>query len=252
MDFGPLLYIAPVLFLAWVLWRATRGVRLDREQRQGALAADAAVRGWTFEQGSDGLFDLTRWSGQTDGVRWTAEYRRSRHRKSSGPSRTHRLRWWTEGRVTHAAPPLLFMGVPRGQETPAVRLAQGDGLLASMAQKAAGFVLDQSLDLYFGQAQGRQVDAHQLRMVEGVSLPGFIVMTADVDQGRAWLAGFGHRAALDAQLSDPASAFSDEQDRPWVLLQGSYLGLSQSVEVLSTHDLERLLRAGVALAQALR
>jgi hypothetical protein len=251
MDLRPLLYLAPILLLAWVLWRATRGVRMHREQQQGALAADAAVRGWTFEQGSDGLFDLMRWSGATEGVRWTAEYRRGRRRKSSGPSRAHRLRWWTEG-VGGPASPLLIMGVPRGQETPAVQLAQGDGLLATMAQKAAGFALDQALDVHFGEALGRQVDARELRMVDGAVLPGFIVMAVDVGQGRTWLDRFGHRVAFDEQVTDPASAFSDEQHRPWVLLLGSQLSLSQPVPVRSTADLERLVRAGVALTQALR
>lgn len=251
MDLRPLLYLAPIFLLAWVLWRATRGVRLHREQQQGALAADAAARGWTFEQGTDGLFDLTRWSGTTDGVRWTAEYRRGRRRKSSGPSRTHRLRWWTED-LGGPAPPMLFMGVPKGKEVPAVQLAQGDGLLATMAQKAAGFALDQALDVHFGEALGRQVDARELRVVEGSALPGFIVMAADTGQGREWIDQFGHRAAFGAQLNDPASAFSDEEDRPWVLLLGRHLSLSQSVPVRSTADLERLLRAGVALAQALR
>lgn len=251
MDLRPLLYLVPILFLAWVLWRATRGVRMHREQQQGALAADAAARGWTFEQGSDGLFDLMRWSGATEGVRWTAEYRRGRRRKSAGPSRAHRLRWWTEG-VGGPASPLLFMGVPRGQETPAVQLAQGDGLLATMAQKAAGFALDQSLDVHFGEALGRQVDARELRMVDGAALPGFIVRAADAGQGRAWLDRFGHRPAFGAQVTDPASAFSDEQHRPWVLLLGPQLSLSQPVPVRSTDDLARLVRAGVALTQALR
>lgn len=251
MDLGLLLFFAPLFFLAWVLWRATRGVRLHQEQQQGALAADAAVRGWTFEQGADGLFDLMRWSGVTDGVRWTAEYRRSRHRKSSGPSRTHRLRWWTEG-VAGPASPLLFMGVPQGKEAPAVQLAQGDGLLATMAQKAAGFALDQALDGHFGEALGRQVDARELRLVDGAALPGFIVMAADSGQGQAWLDGFGHRAAFAAQVADTASAFSEEQHRPWALLLGPQLSLSQPVPVRSTSDLERLLRGGVALARALR
>jgi len=251
MDLSLLLYLAPILFPVWLLWRVTRGMRLHREQQQGALAADAAARGWTFEQGSDGLFDLMRWSGVTDGVRWTAEYRRSRHRKSSGPSRTHRLRWWTED-MAGPASPLLFMGVPKGKEAPAVQLAQGDGLLATMAQKAAGFALDQALDGHFGAALGRQVDARELRLVDGAAVPGFIVMAADSGQGRAWLDRFGHRAAFEAQVADPASAFADEQHRPWALLLGPQLSLSQPVPVRSTSDLERLLRGGVALAQALR
>ena len=106
--------------------------------------------------------------------------------------------------------------------------------------------------MHFGAALGRQVDARELRVIEGAGLPGFIVMAADPDRGRDWLDQFGHRAAFGTPMTDPASAFSDEQDRPWVLLLGLHLSLSQSVPVRSTADLERLLRAGVALTQALR
>lgn len=251
MDLTVFVFLALFALVALGMWMATRSARRQREQAQGQLAADAAARGWTFESGTEGLFDLQRWSGQTDGHRWTAEYRRGRHRKGSARTRTHRLRWWTEG-FGGSATPILLIGVPRGKELTAAPLTPGDGLLASMAQKAAGFALDQALDAHFGEALGRQVDARDLRMVDGVELPGFIVMAADGAQARFWLEQAGHRQALLAQVGDAASAFSDEQDRPWVLLLGRHLTLAQPVPVRRTDDLERLVRAGVALAEAFR
>jgi hypothetical protein len=251
MDLTVFVFLALFAFVALGMWLATRSARRQREQAQGQLAADAAARGWTFESTTEGLFDLQRWSGQTDGHRWTAEYRRGRHRKRSSHTRTHRLRWWTEG-FGGPSTPILLIGVPRGKERLTAQLPLGGGMLATMAQKAAGFALDKALDVHFGEQIGRQIDARELRLVEGVEVPGFIVMAADGAQARFWLDQAGHRQTLLAQVADAASAFSNEQDRPWVLLLGRHLTLAQPVPVRSTADLERLVRAGVALAEAFR
>jgi hypothetical protein len=140
--------------------------------------------------------------------------------------------------------------VPKGQENPALKLAQGEGLLASMAQKVAGFALDKSLDTYFGVETGQQVDARTLRMVDGAALPGFIAMAVDTTAGAFWLSQPGHRAAIEAQVRDTSSALSDEIDRPWVLLIGPRVSLARMAPVTSVEDMERLVRAGVALVQA--
>lgn len=241
-------------FLAFVAAIVVVGVALSRwtqrqnQQRLDALRAGAAARGWSCETSKDGVFDLTRWQGQTDGVRWTAEHRRLRH-KRKGQTRTHNVRWWADG-FGGPASALLLMGVPQGQETPAVTLAQGEGLLASMAQKAAGFALDKSLDTYFGEAAGQQVDARTLRMVDGAALPGFIAMAVDKNAGAFWLNQPGHRAAIEAQVRDASSALSDEVNRPWVLLLGPRVNLARMAPVISVEDLERLVRAGVALVHA--
>lgn len=251
MNLNAVLFLAPFVLVAWVLWKATRSAGRHREQGQDRMATDAAARGWTFESGTEGLFDLQRWAGQTEGHRWTVEYRRGRHRKSASHTRTHRLRWWTEGFGGPTAP-ILLIGVPRGKEMPEVQLFQGEGLLASMAQKAAGFALDKGLDAHFGEAMGRQVDARELRRVDGVDLPGFMPLSTDIVQARFWLDQPGHRQALLAQVEDTGSALSHEPHRPWVLLAGRQLSLAQPVPVRSTDDVERLVRAGVALAEAFR
>lgn len=251
MDLSALLFLAFFAVVAGLIWALARSARRQREQVQGQLATDAAARGWTFDSGTEGLFDLQRWTGQTEGHRWTAEYRRGRQRKRSRHTRTRRLRWWTDG-FGGPSTPILLIGVPRGKEQPSVQLAEGEGLLATMAQKAAGFALDKALDVHFGEETGRQIDARELRMVEGIALPGFMVMALDANQARFWLDQPAHRQTLLTQVADAASALSNEQDRPWVLLMGRRLALAQPVPVRETADLERLVRAGVALAETFR
>ena len=242
----PLLaFVAAIVLVGVALARWTQR---QNQQRLDALRAGSAARGWSCETSKDGVFDLTRWQGQTDGVRWTAEHRRLRH-KRKGQTRTHNVRWWADG-FGGPTSPLLLMGVPKGQETPAVKLAQGEGLLASMAQKAAGFALDKSLDAYFGEAAGQQVDARTLRMVDGAALTGFIALAVDANAGAFWLNQPGHRAAIEAQVRDASSALSDEVNRPWVLLLGPRVNLARMAPVTSVEDLERLVRGGVALVHA--
>lgn len=238
-------FVAAIVLVGVALARWTQR---QNQQRQDAVRSGAAARGWSCETLKDGVFDLTRWQGQTDGVRWTAEHRRLRH-KRKGQTRTHNLRWWADS-FGGPTSPILLMGVPKGQENPAVKLAQGEGLLASMAQKVAGFALDKSLDTHFGIEAGQQVDARTLRMVDGASLPGFIAMAVDTGVGASWLNQQGHRAALEAQVRDTSSALSDEVGRPWVLLIGSRVSLARMEPVTSVEDLERLVRAGVALVHA--
>jgi hypothetical protein len=141
------------------------------------------------------------------------------------------------------------MGVGQGQETPNVALAQGDGLLASMAQKVAGFALDKALDAHFGADAGQKVDARTLRVVDTVRAPGFIVLAADAVQGAFWLQQAGHGAVIDALVRDATSPFADEVHRPWVMWLESRVYLSRMAPVSAVSEVERLVRAGAALAR---
>jgi hypothetical protein len=210
----------------------SRWARRKSQQQRDLMRAGSTARGWSCEWQIDGAHDLTRWEGKTDGVPWTAEYRRLRHKRKGQNA------------------PVLLMGVPKGKEIPAVTLAQGDGLLASLAQKAAGFAFDKSLDLFFGAEVGQQIDARTLRAVESVVLPGLMVMAADNTAGAFWLNQTGHRSAIETLLRDPSSALSDDVDRPWVLLMGAQVRLARMAPVTKVEDLERLVRAGVALVRA--
>ena len=240
--------LLPVVFMAIAVVWFTRGEGQRRQRLEDGLRTGAALRGWSFEASDEGGFRLMRWRGQTDGVSWTAEYRRGHQRKRSGPSRTHRVRWWADA-FQGPASPILGMGMPLGQEVPAVELAQGDGLLARMAQKAAGFALDSTLDVFFGEEVGRRVDARDLRMVQGPAQKGFIVMSVDAGATARWLAErLG--PVLSAQVAAPGSAFSDNRDRPWWLWLERRVTLAWMHPVDSVEDVERLACAGVALVHA--
>lgn len=245
-DLFPLLLFGTGFLVVWVA--VSRSARRHQRQRLQAIRADAEALGWSCESGSEGPVELTRWQGTTDGVSWTAEYRRLR-RKRKRQTRTHHMRWWADGFGGPGAP-LLLMGVGQGQEKPQVALAQGDGLLASMAQKVAGFALDKALDVHFGAEAGQRVDARTLQVVDTVEAPGFIVMATDAVQGAFWLQQAGPGAVVDAQVRDATSPFADEAHRPWVLWLGPRVYLSRMAPVNAVGELEHLVRAGVALVRA--
>lgn len=242
----PLLALFAAIVVVGVL--LSRWRQRQNRQRQDALRAEAVARGWSCDTSIAGVFDLTRWQGQTDGVRWTAEHRGLRHTRK-GQTRTHNIRWWADG-FHGPTSPVLLMGVPKGQENLTVKLSQGEGLLASMAQKAVGFALDKSLDTFFGEEAGQQVDARTMQVVENPTLAGFIVMAVSADQGAFWLDQQGLRAVVEAQVGDAASALSDDGGRPWVLWLGRRISLARRAPVTLINDLERLVRAGVALVRA--
>ncbi len=220
--------------------------RARRERREEVFRSEARARGWQFEAADEGAFRVMRWRGVTDHVTWTAEYRRrarKRHRRRGSP---FRFVWWADT-LRGPSSPVLFMGVPRGKETPALTLAQGDGLVARLAQKAAGFALDLSVSTYFGPDAGNQVDADALKRVEPGAPPGFIVMAADPSEGARLLFG-GWTEAMSAQIRDAQSALSDE-DRPWVLLLPRRVSLARMSAIRSAADVEPFAHAGAGLVK---
>src|SRR5512134_2256276 len=117
---------------------ASRRRKAQEEEMQRA----ASSRGWKFESESKHGYRIHRWSGSTEGVAWTAE---SLQQASGGKNRTRRHvgRWqctWTSG----PAEPILIMGMPKGAEVPLFTTAEGDGVFAQMARKAAGYAFDKA------------------------------------------------------------------------------------------------------------
>ena len=106
------------------------------------------------------------------------------------------------------------MGVSRGQDQPTVKLAQGEGLLATLAQKAVGAVLNKTQDVDFSEEGGRQIDARDLNMVDQVTQPGYIVMAADPGIASHWLTEGSGATPLVNQVH---SALNPDVGRPWVL-----------------------------------
>lgn len=245
MDLGLLITLVFVGAIAVVMLWIARGERQSLAQKEADWRADAGVRGWAFEVGRDGEMQLMRWTGQTDGMAWTLEYRRGRHKRRSTNDRAQRVRWWTDA-FHGPIEPILCLGVSRGQEQPAVKLAQGEGLFATLAQKAAGAVLDKTLDVYFGEEAGRQIDARELKMVDEVKQAGYIVMAADPGVAAHWL-GDGRGDALTALVNDSHSALHPDVGRPWVLWQGRRVMLAAMRSVDKPDDVAKWVQAGVAL-----
>jgi len=121
-------------------------------------------------------------------------------------------------------------------------------MLAKLAHKAVSFAFDKALDLYFGSDLGKEVDAGALHRVPAASLPHFVVMAADKDEGARVLSQ-GLERALAASGADAASAFGDD-NRASIFLRPHGISLARTTQLRDVHELERLVQAGVGLTRA--
>jgi hypothetical protein len=126
--------------------------------------------------------------------------------------------------------------------------AEGTAVWRSCAQKAVGFAFDKAIDLYFGDAIGKEVDAGAMHRIDGQKIPGFIVMAADRDEG-ARILSQGFEKALTDLTSDRASVMSND-NRPWVLLRPNAISLARMEQLRDVAELDGFVRAGVALTRA--
>jgi hypothetical protein len=231
-------------FVVIVTVIATRRRKAQEEEMQRA----ASARGWKFESKLEGGGRMHRWTGSTDGVSWTAESFTRTSGSKNNHQRVHVGRWhgaWSPG-ISGA---VVAIGLPKGKEDIATKVAEGDGFFARMAQKAAGFALDKAIDVYFGVGPGKEVDAAALHRVN-THTPGFVVMAANKDEG-ARVMQQGFEQALVAAANDKGSLLSDEH-RPWVLLRPGAVSLARMHRFRDVHELERFIRAGVALTRAFK
>ena len=226
-----------------VVFSGRKQAAYEEELRRGA-----AARGWKLETTTERGYRINRWTGNTDGIAWTAE---SMMRSAGGnrrERRRHVARWhgqWHPG----INAPIVAMGLPKGKEQIGTTIAEGDGFFAKMAQKAAGFAFDKAIDVYFGVEAGQQVDAGAMRRVPAAT-PGFIVMAADTVEG-ARVMSQGLEKALTDAAGDRSSVLSEE-DRPWVLLRPSGISLARMERYRDIQELEGFIRAGVALTRAFK
>ena len=219
-----------------------------RKAQEEELQRVAASRGWRFESVREHGYRIHRWTGTTEGVAWTAESLDM----ISGGNRRHRRRhigrWraeWTAG----PSQPVLFMGMPKGAEVPAFSVAQGEGVLAQLAARAAGYAFDLALDVYFGKDIGKEVDAAVMRRVN-VNMPGFIVMATDVAEGEHFLAQGFERALVDAANSK--TSLVGDNDRPWVLMRRQDLTLARMEKLRTIDEIDAFIQAGVSLTRVPR
>ncbi len=215
--------------------------------REDELKQEASRRGWTFESKVESGYRVHRWTGSTGGVSWRAEsLSQAAGGKNRSERRKHIARWhgaWSPG-ISGA---IVCMGLPKGKEAPSFAVAQGEGFFAKLAQKAVGFALDKSIDIVFGDALGKEVDAAALHRID-VTVPGFVVMAANKDEGtRVLQQGLEH--ALTSAAADKSSVLSDEE-RPSILLRPNGISLARMEKFRDLNDVDRFAHAGVALTRA--
>ena len=243
-TFLALFIIATAIII--VLSRFAKGRLQEKEEE---LRKSALLRGWTFDSKLDGGYRIHRFTGTTDGVAWEAESAKLVAGGNRRERRRHIARWhgkWSPG----VNAPIVGMGVPRGKEVLGTTIAGGDGFFARMAQKAAGFMFDKAIDVYFGKEIGTRIDAEELRRIDTVSIPGFILMAKDVAEGTRVLNEGLQRALVDA-TNDKSNVLSDE-DRPWVLVQPQGISMARMERFRDVGEVDQFIRAGVRLTRAFR
>jgi hypothetical protein len=248
MSFDTALIVATFILVTTVFFGLVFISSRRRKAQEEELQRAASSRGWKFESVREHGYRIHRWTGTTEGVAWTAESLDM----ISGGKRRHRRRHIGRWRGAWSAgpnQPVLFMGMPKGAEVPAFSVAQGEGFLAQMAAKAAGYAFDLALDVYFGKAIGADVDATLMRRVN-VDMPGFIVMASDVAEGERFLAEGFERAMVDA--SNGKTSLLADDDRPWVLMRRQDLTLARMEKLRTIEEIGAFIQAGVALTRVAR
>ena len=248
MSFDTALIIATfILFTTFFLGLVFVSNRRRKAQEE-ELKRAASARGWQFESVLDRGYRLHRCTGATEGVAWIAE---SLDRVAGGNKRQRRRhigRWraqWASG----PEQPVLLMGMPKGAEVPAFSVAQSGGFFAGLAVKAAGFAFDKAVDVYFGEDIGKEIDAAVMRRID-VTMPGFIVMATDPEDGRRFLAQGFERALVEA--SNSKTSIIGEDDRPWILFRKQDITLARMEKLRTIDEIEAFNRAGVALTRVPR
>lgn len=237
--------LVTTLVVMMVLITSRRRVAQEEEMKGAASA-----RGWQFQALREKGYRVHRWTGTTDGVSWVAESlvqaARSNNRHQQ---RRHIARWhgsWSPG-INGV---IVAMGLPKGKEDlgQAIATSQG-GFFAMLANKAAGYAFDKAIDSYFGEGPAKEVDAGAMHRVE-TRIPGFIVMTADKDEGARVVSQGFEKAIVDAS-NDRTSVLSHE-DRPWILLRPKAISLARMKRYRDINELEGFVRAGVSLTRAFK
>jgi hypothetical protein len=206
--------------LVLLMSRVARG-RLQAKEDE--LKKAAALRGWTFGKKTERGYRIYTFSGTTEGIPWEAESAVLVAGSNRRQRRRHVARWhgkWSPG----VAAPIAAMGVPKGKEVMTHKIAQSDGFLAQMAQKAAGYAFDMALDVYFGKEIGGQIDATTFKHIDQPAVPGYIFMAADPDEAKRVLSEGLQRAprcdqrqgqrAVRRRPSVPAAASAKPFARP--------------------------------------
>jgi hypothetical protein len=228
---GVVVFAATVAMLVAV-WKMLTSLQQSGEQ---AVARQAAAAGWTLDSRPQGTSIDRRWSGTTQGVSWTAEYRAIDNQADH--DRRHEFRW--AAAITGGPTGPILLVHKRS------KLAKLDSARKNTPAFLSGLVdmaTDKVLDVFFGREAGARADMARLQPVDGHGLAGIQVMAESPSEALIVV-----QRSLKAPLAAHTFAGSEA---PVILLvaDGVHLALRQSV---TTADFERAVALGSSLAAAL-
>lgn len=237
-----------------VMYLSFRVVKWNHRQRSARHAperhAEAALRGWTYEQDQTLVFEIERWKGSTDGTTWVGETARTGTRRARidgsalKGSATLITRWYTLQRMPVAGAVLLMRSA--SGETDEITKALGE-ITSPLAHKLVGAVLDVGLPVRFGAALGDEVDGSALKpaTLPGSGYEGYSLMATDPSEASALLfQRLGAALPAARAAAGPASLS--------VLITPKGLSVSVPQRTGRADELEPIVKAGMALAAAMR
>jgi len=220
--------------------------RRRREAQEDEMKRAATSRGYQFDSRTEKGARIHRWRGTTDGIPWTAESIR-RVAKSNHDKHLRIGRW--HGEYTPGInKPIVCMGLPKGKEVPAFPATPGDGIFATLAQKAMGFAFDKAIDVHFGKELGEDIDAASMSRVDSATIPGYVVMATDKEEGQRVLAQ-GLEGALTDAANDKTSLIAND-NRPWILVRSNGISIARMERIRDLDELDAYVRAGTRLTRA--
>ena len=243
-------------FAAAVMWGSYRILKWNNRQKAARHAperlAEAAQRGWTYEQEQTPIFEIERWRGSTDGIEWVGEAARTGTRRSllDGAARkgsaTLITRWHTKQRMPVSGPVLLLHRASDEGQPDDIGKALGE-ITSPLARKVIGKVLDIGLSVRFGRPIGAGVEGTALKpgTLPATGYDGYSLMAADPSEASALLfqrLGPALRAAGAA--AGPVSLS--------VLVTPEGLAISVPQWTFKTDELVPIVNAGLALTSAMR
>ena len=240
-------------FAAVVMYVSFRIVKWNHRQnaakRAPALQAEAAARGWTYEQDQTTLFEIERWKGATDGTSWVGEAARTGTRRSLDGaalkgSATLITRWYTQQRMPVSGAVLLLHAAGEGTDKMTRVLGEVD---SPLARKMIHAVLEAGLSVRFGTAVGADVDGQALKpsTLPATGYDGYSLMATDPAEASALLFQRLGPALQKARAAAGPVSLS-------VLVTPEGLAISVPQWTARAADLDPIVKAGTALTTAMR
>lgn len=203
------------------------------------LAKSATAHGWHFEHSAKIGQVHRKWSGDTDGVSWTASHTGLTNNSADQVHWNHTFRWRA---ALENGPSSTIILVHERSKLDGVdeKLQELPGFLRGLASLA----IDKVASVYFG-PEAEDVDLSSWQVVEGHKIPAMRVMAPTA----------GAQALSLSRLVAPAviresAALAGGSKPPVILITHDAVHLATTSSV-SDEDFERAVRLGVGIARAL-